>query len=251
MEKISFKQFFEFADNVTDLQELFPQIRNSNNVTHYQKEDQTPVTELDLDIENHIRSKIKSKYPDHAIQGEEFLDEKGSGSYSWVIDPIDGTFSYTKNVPLFGILLGLQFNNSPLYGALRLPLISNSLLAGDGNSVLPEINNSDQPTPDCLGDSLVLTTDNQSILNSKYHNPWEKLCAASAHYRTWGDCFGYYMVCTGKAQVMFDIGLKKCDILPLIPIIKASGCEILELKAPYIDILVYRKELDSEIRQYF
>jgi myo-inositol-1(or 4)-monophosphatase len=251
METISFKQFIDFADDITDIHELFPEIKNSNNVNHFQKEDQTPVTDLDLSIEQHIRNKIKLHYPTHAISGEEYSDLDGSGLYSWIIDPIDGTFSYTKNVPLFGTLLGLQFDNKPLYGALRLPLISNKLIAGDGNCIVPKINNKEQVGPGLLCDSLVLTTDSKTINNSPYKEPWDKLCLASGHYRTWGDCFGYYLVCTGGAQVMFDVGLKKCDILPLIPIILGSGCRILELKAPFIDIVVYRKELHTEIINFF
>ena len=94
-----------------------------------------------------------------------------------------------------------------------------------------------------LKESLILTTDENRIRKSNYQTSWNKLSESIAYHRTWGDCYGYYLVCSGKAQVMFDVGLKPCDILPLIPIIRGAGCEIVELRKPYQDIIVCSREM--------
>ena len=102
-----------------------------------------------------------------------------------------------------------------------------------------------------FNESLVLTTDERSISNSIYKDKWDELCNLTRYHRTWGDCFGYFLVCTGKAQVMFDINLKPCDILPLIPIILGSGCKIIELRSPYKDIIVCTPEIYDEVIKVF
>ena len=50
---------------------------------------------------------------------------------------------------------------------------------------------------------------------------------------------------------MFDVELKPCDILPLIPVIKGAGCEIIELKEPYRDIIVCSRDIYKDIIRIF
>ena len=50
-----------------------------------------PVTTSDKAFEKFIRSKIKKKFPNHQVIGEEFGYKKTKSDYTWVIDPIDGT----------------------------------------------------------------------------------------------------------------------------------------------------------------
>jgi myo-inositol-1(or 4)-monophosphatase len=45
-------------------------------------------------------------------------------------------------------------------------------------------------------------------------------------YRNWGDCYGYYLVATGYADIMIDPIMNVWDLMALIPIIKAAGCII-------------------------
>ena len=72
-----------------------------------------PVTEIDLEIEILLRKAIENQFPQHSISGEEFPDKTKPSNFKWIIDPIDGTFSLTKSVPMFGILLGLLYDSSP------------------------------------------------------------------------------------------------------------------------------------------
>lgn len=235
---------------VTDFKEEFSKIKVNDAVSFVLKEDETPVTQIDYLIEKSIRESILNAFPSHSIVGEEYPDTLQKSSFKWIIDPVDGTFSLTKGVPLYGILLGLLYDNTPLYGSVRFPLLQ-KLICGNGkvayeNGYAIRCDNSIT-----LGQSLILTTDENRINSSKYKSSWERLNDLVSSRRTWGDCYGYYLVCSGKAQVMFDIDLKLCDILPLIPIIKGAGCEIIELEEPYKDIIVCTKNLKEEILKCF
>ena len=73
------------------------------------KADQTPVTIADRQAEELIRARIESSYPSHAIVGDEFDDkDTQAASHRWFIDPIDGTKAFTRGVPLYAVLLGLE-----------------------------------------------------------------------------------------------------------------------------------------------
>jgi myo-inositol-1(or 4)-monophosphatase len=64
------------------------------------KSDQSPVTIADRSAEQVLRDLIAGAYPEHAILGEEFGEDTRRSAYRWVIDPIDGTQSLIRGVPL-------------------------------------------------------------------------------------------------------------------------------------------------------
>ena len=70
------------------------------------KDDGTVVTNLDFEIESSLREAIRSSYPSHSIVGEELDVETNNSPFSWIIDPIDGTYSFCNGSPLFGTLIG-------------------------------------------------------------------------------------------------------------------------------------------------
>ena len=98
------------------------------------KSDGTIVTDTDLIIEDRIRESISNSFPDHAIYGEERESINTSASYRWVIDPVDGTFGFSRGVPLFGTLIGFLEDGVPRYGFLRLPMIHDNCLSGDNKT---------------------------------------------------------------------------------------------------------------------
>ena len=72
-----------------------------------------PVTVADRAAEAALRRAISAQFPDHGIQGEEEADKHGASTWSWIIDPIDGTRSYVCGMPTWATLPGMRFNSSP------------------------------------------------------------------------------------------------------------------------------------------
>ena len=67
-----------------------------------------PVTQADRETKEFIRKRIAEEYPEHAIIGEEFGAKGDAGSFTWLIDPIDGTRGFISGSPMWGVLIGLK-----------------------------------------------------------------------------------------------------------------------------------------------
>lgn len=220
---LSFQDFTSFCEHNTN--SLASTFRNASVVRGF-KDDGSLVTNLDVEIESDLRQAIRSSYPSHSIVGEELDIENNNSRFSWIIDPIDGTYSFCNGSPLFGTLIGFLENGMPRYGFMRLPLINDTVVFGNNEHTTVSGRPSSIRKFNGWDNSLVLTTDIYTIINSPASHHWQHIIKQGATARTWGDCYGYFMICSGQADLMADTNLKDVDILPIIPILKGSGASL-------------------------
>ena len=90
------------------------------------------VTNIDLEAEKKIISIIKKSFPDHTIISEEAGIIKKRSPYTWIIDPLDGTTCFTKNIPCFSTSIALYKNNLPFIGCVYLPITDELFFAEKG-----------------------------------------------------------------------------------------------------------------------
>jgi myo-inositol-1(or 4)-monophosphatase len=189
------------------------------------KSDRSPVTIADKKVEEMMRELIIKEYPEHGILGEEFGHHNPDAEFKWVLDPIDGTKSFVCGVPIFGTLIALMKNGRPLLGVINLPILNEMLI---GNNEKTELNGQQVKVRECenLYSAVLLTTDH--LHHAQYGNTqnFEKLIKKVQLYRSWGDCFGYYLLATGYADIMVDPIMSSWDTMALIPIIKGAGGRI-------------------------
>jgi histidinol phosphatase-like enzyme (inositol monophosphatase family) len=204
-----------------------PYFRTEINIEH--KADNSPVTVADKNAEEVMRGAIIKEYPEHGIVGEEFGSYNEDAEYKWILDPIDGTKSFICGALSFGTLIALLKNDEPVLGVINQPIL-NELLIGDNKTTL--INNEPALLRDCMdiSEAVLLTTDHINI--EKYQNlkKFERLIRKVKLYRNWGDCYGYYLLATGFADVMIDPIMSSWDTMALIPIIKGAGGIITDYK---------------------
>lgn len=186
------------------------------------KEDETPVTVADKNTEKLIRSAIESTYPDHSILGEEFKEKKGESPFRWILDPIDGTQSFVRGVPLYAVLIALQYENNPLLGVIHVPPLHETVAAAIGLGCFHDGDPCQVADTDSLSHAWVHVTDVASLAT---HRPafLNRLLGEVGFLRTWGDAYGYLLVGTGRADVMIDPVMEIWDIAPLMPIITEAG----------------------------
>lgn len=189
------------------------------------KSDDTPVTAADKRSEEMIRDAIATLYPEHGIMGEEFGESNSAADYQWVIDPIDGTKTFTSGTPLFGTMIALLKDGEPIYGCINYPAI-HKRLSGDNKSAYCNHEPIRSRTGVSLDAATVLTSDHLNVAKFQSGPAFEDLISQTKMYRTWGDCFGYYLVATGKADIMLDPIMNPWDIMALVPIIRGSGAVI-------------------------
>ena len=87
------------------------------------KDDNTPVTNGDLEVNKIITNKLKETTPEIPIVSEEVSDNKDSNNLStfWLIDPIDGTYDYLNNKEEFTLNAGLIINKKPEIAIINAP----------------------------------------------------------------------------------------------------------------------------------
>ena len=108
-------------------------------LAHYQtgivaetKADASPVTVADRDAERLARDLIETRFPDDGIVGEEFGESRPGASRRWIIDPIDGTRSFVRGVPLYGVLLAVEDDDEAVLGVIHFPALSETVYAARG-----------------------------------------------------------------------------------------------------------------------
>lgn len=186
------------------------------------KSNDTPVTIADREAERVMRERIMSVYPEHGIIGEEFGNHQESAEFVWSLDPIDGTISFTHACPLFGTLIGLLHNGTPILGTIHQPILE-QLVIGDGKTTTFNGRVVRVREDRVLGHASLFTSDVDTIKKARGLGGFERLRAATKIFRTWGDCYGYLLVAAGFADIMLDGMMNPWDLIPLIPVINGAG----------------------------
>jgi histidinol phosphatase-like enzyme (inositol monophosphatase family) len=200
------------------------------------KGDGTPVTMADRAAETFLRDKIKSVYPDHGILGEEFGETNSGASIRWILDPIDGTRSFMRGVPIYGVLIGVEVDGTPAVGVAHFPALSETVGAARGHGCLWNGRPARVSSIQTLPDAAALTTDPVELLEGPAAAGWETLVRETSLARTWGDCYGHILVATGRAEIMIDPILSPWDAAPFIPILEEAGGRFTDLKGnPRLD----------------
>ncbi len=195
------------------------------------KADATPVTIADQKTEELVRNFAQRETPEFGFIGEEFGQENPKAEYQWVLDPIDGTKSFIYGVPLFGTLIAILKKGVAVAGLIQLPALNSKIWAAAGGGAFAD-NGEPIKVSDVgeLKNSLVLSG-TLNTMESKGYGRWFAGIRKNAKlYRGWGDCFGYYLVACGKAEIMADPVVSLWDIAPYPLIFAEAGGSFSTLK---------------------
>ncbi|MCF0215546.1 MAG: histidinol-phosphatase [Fibrobacteraceae bacterium] len=192
------------------------------------KKDNTPVTIADKGTEELARQFWAKETPGFGVVGEEFGIESPDAEYQWVIDPIDGTKSFIHGVPLFGTLIALYKRNVPLVSIIRLPALKSGVWAVKaGGTFLGTSLDDARPVKcssvDSIKNSLVLSGTINTMEEQGFGEGFTRLRKSARLHRGWGDCYGYYLVAAGRAEVMVDPVVSLWDIAPFPLLMQEAG----------------------------
>jgi myo-inositol-1(or 4)-monophosphatase len=186
------------------------------------KADASPVTAADRGAEELLRALIAKRFPAHGVIGEEFGEDRPDAEFVWVLDPIDGTKSFITGVPLWGTLIALLHGGQPVLGAIHLPALG-QLMIGDGATTT--LNGRPASVRPCarVEDATLLTSDPLNPAKFQNGSSFEALAQRALLVRTWGDCYGYFLVASGQADIMCDPVLSPWDLAALVPVVRGAG----------------------------
>jgi histidinol-phosphatase len=187
------------------------------------KDDGSPVTIADKNAERAAREWLSRKFPDDGVLGEEFGETLPRAGRRWLIDPIDGTKSFVRHVPLWGTLVAVEEGGRVIAGAACFPAVDEMIAAATEQGCWHNDSRCQVSRVASLNSATVLTTDDRFPTSERRRRAWSRMAGEASVARTWGDCYGYLLVATGRAEVMVDDRASAWDAACLQPIIEEAG----------------------------
>ena len=183
-----------------------------------------PVTTSDKAFEKFIRLKIKKKFPDHQVIGEEFGHKKSKSDFTWIIDPIDGTRSFVIGNPTWSNLISLNYKGIPILGLANFPVLKKYYL-NYSDKIAYVVNNGIRKK---ISVNKKATFKNVKV-SAAFHGwlPLDKQKKIPQILKLMqfpcSDALSYSHLAEGRVDIVIQCSNKIWDIHPLIPIIKAAG----------------------------
>ncbi|NJN65911.1 MAG: histidinol-phosphatase [Chloroflexaceae bacterium] len=193
-------------------------------ITTDRKADASPVTIADRETESYLRAAITARYPDHALLGEEEGASGNSGApWRWILDPIDGTKAFIHGMPIYGVMIGVEYEGEPVVGVVHMPALGEMVAAAREQGCWWNGRRCRVSQVASLDQGLLVATSATRYGAYGKQAAFERLVNAAGMFRTWGDCYGYLLVATGRAEVMIDPVMKIWDAAALLPILQEAG----------------------------
>jgi inositol-phosphate phosphatase/L-galactose 1-phosphate phosphatase/histidinol-phosphatase len=238
--------YLRFANHLADLARPLARSYFRTPLDVIAKDDASPVTIADREIERHLRQLIEVTYPDHGIFGEENGVKPGN-TWTWVIDPIDGTKSFVSGMPLFGTLIALAESGKARYGVIDMPILAERWV---GTLTTTHFNGTLAKTSNCqeLGRARFYTT-SPDMFRGDEVSQFERLSTAAGMRRFGGDCYIFGLLASGHVDLVLETGLQPYDYMALIPVIEGSGGCISDWKGGPLSITSSGQVLASASRR--
>ena len=196
------------------------------------KMDGTALTQADGAIEKMARKRVAESGLELDVYGEEQgtggaksdAGGKGvAGRARLIIDPIDGTEEFSRGIPTFGTLLGIELNGEIVAGMCSAPALGTRWWAYRGEGAFrngEKIRVSRTPQ---LSESMVFTTGTGPSKNAEDRARIRRLLDASRNSRCLGGFWQHMLVAEGAIDAALDWTSKPWDLAPLGIIVEEAG----------------------------
>ena len=188
------------------------------------KADRSPVTIADREAEALLRSTLLGLFPGDGFLGEESGERPSASGFRWIIDPVDGTKSFVRSIPLWATLVGLEYKGEQIAGIAFLPALGGVLyraLRGDGAwRDDRRIRVSDVAT---LEESTLFYSSIAWFVKAGKEREFLKLATQTQRQRGFGDFYGFVLVAQGSGEVMAEHGVHPWDVAALKVLVEEAG----------------------------
>ena len=216
------QELISFALELTDLSREIILSHSTNNITHEIKEDGSPVTPVDREVERKLRERIDARYPQYGILGEEYPGRNMGAERVWLIDPIDGTKYYTAGIPLYGTLVALAEEGRFILGVMDFPATHDRWVGGRGYPARWNGKRISVRRCSVLAQAFIAPCDPKRGRVEEQRG--SSRLADAALYTVWGTgCYSFAMVASGKLDIAMDNDLDIFDFAAPAAVIEAAG----------------------------
>jgi histidinol-phosphatase len=187
------------------------------------KNDLSPVTVADREAEALLRTTLLGKFPGDGFLGEESGDSPGSSGFRWIIDPIDGTRSFVRGVPLWGTLVGLEYRDEPIAGVVDVPALGHTYRALRGDGAYRGERRLRVSDVDKLGEAHLYYSSVSWFVKAGRERQFLELARRTQRQRGFGDFYGFVLVAQGSGELMIEHGVHAWDMAALMPLLQEAG----------------------------
>jgi histidinol-phosphatase len=187
------------------------------------KQDRSPVTVADREAEALLRTTLLGAFPRDGFLGEESGDTPGTSGFRWIIDPIDGTRSFVRGIPIWATLVGLEYQDEQIAGVAELPAMGQTYRALRGDGAYRgerRIRVSDVAT---LQDAILFYSSISWFVRAGRRDEFLTLSLKTQRQRGFGDFYGFVLVAQGSGELMIEHGVHSWDVAALKPIVEEAG----------------------------
>jgi histidinol-phosphatase len=187
------------------------------------KKDLSPVTIADREAEALLRQALLGAFPDDAFLGEESGDAPGTSGYRWIIDPIDGTRSFVRGIPIWGTLVGLEYQGEQIAGVAEVPALGLTYRALRGDGAYRgnrRIRVSDVTE---LSEAQIFYSSLSWFIKAGCQEQFLDLAVRTHRQRGFGDFYGFVLVAQGSGELMVEHGVSPWDVASIMAIVEEAG----------------------------
>ena len=200
----------------------------SNGLHVERKGDGTAVTQADRAVEEMARSKVAKSGLAIDVLGEEMggANPKSAANTQrprMIIDPIDGTEEFSRGIPTFGTLMGIEEAGEIVAAMVSAPGLRSRWWAYRGEGAYRDGKRLHVSNVDKLKDSMVFTTGTGPSKNATDQAKIRRLLDASRNSRSFGGFWQHMLVAEGAIEAALDWTSKPWDLAPLGIIVEEAG----------------------------
>lgn len=187
------------------------------------KADLSPVTLADREAEQVLRTRLLEQFPADGFLGEESGDVPSQSGYRWIIDPIDGTRSFVRNIPIWATLVGLEYKDEQIAGIAYLPALGQTFHALRGAGAYRGDRRIRVSDVDQWKEAVLFYSSLSWFVKAGKHAEFLDLVGRTQRQRGFGDFYGFLLVAQGSGEVMVEHGVHAWDVAALKPIVEEAG----------------------------
>ncbi|MGA3327768.1 MAG: inositol monophosphatase family protein [Terriglobia bacterium] len=218
------------------------------------KPDDSPVTSADRANERLITKLLEEAFPDDGILGEEGAAREARSGRRWIIDPIDGTRSFMRGIPTWGVMLALEAEGAVVVGACNLAALGELYSAAAGLGAYcngKRIHCSPVKTP---ANAMLCLSGFDHVAKRSWSDrllPW---LTQFWSVRSMGGCIDAMYVAAGRSEVWISLQAKAWDLAPLKIIGEEAGARFFNLDGKSSiyggDAVLTIPALENEVRGF-
>jgi histidinol-phosphatase len=187
------------------------------------KSDGSPVTAADKACESIFGAMFSEAFPDDGLLGEEGTSVESRSGRRWIIDPIDGTRSFVRGIPIWATMIGLEYKGELIAGVVRVPAMKQVFHALRGAGAFRDDRRIQVSNIATLAKSHLYYSSISWFTRVGRDRQFLDLVRQTERQRGFGDFYGFMMIAQGAGEIMIEHGVHSWDLAAIVPIIEEAG----------------------------